>query len=323
MSRSFSCTRPCKHLGHQLRAAESAWLSRRRASAVAPERRATDFQFSKESFRKPKLGTPANIIEVPVAHVSADGDGRELEGYGHLVHSPDDFCVENKTFEIVPWPVQGWRQLDPQTGDEAGTTEGPFEVHWQGDYFHGKNLAVATENNTYLDGLGCSDPGQARCEEPGYGASPAPDGEGDTESNYLYLWMSDYHPDGGQLFFPMLPEHIAEARFLLENHKALFPMRPEHVAEAHIAEADWTPPEFFVCLGKSSHGDDIKPTQMQGFRIPSGKGIYIHPGTWHNGIYVHRRHGPQRFFTRQGRVHARVSVSWNAEFDTTLKLCMT
>ena len=26
-------------------------------------------------------------------------------------------------------------------------------VHWQGDFYHGKNLAVATSNNVYLDGL--------------------------------------------------------------------------------------------------------------------------------------------------------------------------
>ena len=33
-------------------------------------------------------------------------------------------------------------------------TEGDFQVHWKGDFFHGKNLAINTTNNTYLDGLG-------------------------------------------------------------------------------------------------------------------------------------------------------------------------
>lgn len=57
---------------------------------------------------------------------------------------------------------------------KAGTTEGDFEVQWQarssnsifnlkdflsfflsqGDFFYGKNLAIATKNNEYLDGLG-------------------------------------------------------------------------------------------------------------------------------------------------------------------------
>jgi len=26
-------------------------------------------------------------------------------------------------------------------------------VHWVGDFYYGKNLAIATVNNTYLDGL--------------------------------------------------------------------------------------------------------------------------------------------------------------------------
>ena len=26
-------------------------------------------------------------------------------------------------------------------------------MHWQGDYFFGKNLAVSTSNNYYLDGM--------------------------------------------------------------------------------------------------------------------------------------------------------------------------
>jgi len=53
-----------------------------------------------------------------------------------------------------PRPVQGWRQLDPGTGDEAGTTEGSFDVEWKGHFFMGKNNAVATDHNVYLDGLG-------------------------------------------------------------------------------------------------------------------------------------------------------------------------
>ena len=48
----------------------------------------------------------------------------------YVVHSPEDFTVEKRTFEIVKWPVQGWRQLDPLTGDEAGTTEGEFKVYF-------------------------------------------------------------------------------------------------------------------------------------------------------------------------------------------------
>ena len=31
-------------------------------------------------------------------------------------------------YPLKKWPVSGWRQLDPDTGDEAGTTEGDFEA---------------------------------------------------------------------------------------------------------------------------------------------------------------------------------------------------
>ena len=65
-----------------------------------------------------------------------------------------------------------------------------------------------------------------------------------------------------------------------------------------------------------------RPENMVGFRIPPGKGLYIHPGTWHNGIYINRKYTPLTVFTRQGRVHARVSASWVSEFDTLLKLSL-
>ena len=167
-------------------------------------------------------------------------------------------------------PLQGWRQLDPHTGDEAGTTEGDFEVHWQGDFFYGKNLAIASVNNTYLDGLGTV---------PESASHTDPRGRGDA----IFLWMSDYHPDGAQLFFPSRPV------------------------------------PFVVCLGLSKYGDDVKPEHMRAFLIPAGKGVYFHPNTWHNGVYTRQEDGPVTFLTRQGKVHGRVSCSWAAEFNTILR----
>jgi hypothetical protein len=71
-------------------------------------------------------------------------------------------------FEIVQWPRPGWRPLDPHTGDEAGTTEGNFDVKWSGDYFVAENLAIASVNNVYLDGLGAP-PELASRSEPAAG----------------------------------------------------------------------------------------------------------------------------------------------------------
>ena len=100
----------------------------------------------------------------------------------------------------------------------------------------------------------------------------------------IFLWMSDYHPDGAQLFWPTKPI------------------------------------PFVVCLGPASCGDDIKPEDMRAFAVPAGKGVYFHPGTWHNGVYVHSRHAPAQFLTRQGKVHGRVSCSWATEFKAILKV---
>ena len=227
---------------------------------------AAPFVFNPENFRAPKLPHGLKVQDVPVLPATAEN----LEGYGRLISHRDEITVENGKFEIVPWPVSGWRSLDPHTGDEAGTTEGDFEVWWQGDYFNARNLAIASINNTYLDGLGAM---------PEHASIEAPSVSGD-----LYLWMSDYHPDGGQLFWPSEPI------------------------------------PFMVCLGLSTYGDDIRPEYMRAFAVPAGSGVYMHPGTWHNGVYVHPDHAPATFLTRQGRVHGRVSASWAAEFNTMLRV---
>ena len=236
------------------------------------------FVFTKENFRDPKLPHGLEICHVRLEPAT----DAALSGLGRLFRDPATMTVASGTFEIVKWPVAGWRQLDPGTGDEAGTTEGTFEVEWQGDYYVGRNNAVATENNVYLDGLGAP-PERASRNPPGDSASAAaaPRGGGDA----IYLWMSDYHPDGGQLFWPL---------------------------------CDGVP--YVVCLGPGERGDDIRPEDMRAFLVPPSTGLYIHPGTWHNGVYVHQRHSPASFLTRQGRVHARVSASWAAEFNLLLRI---
>ena len=137
---------------------------------------------------------------------------------------------------------------------------------WATDY-------VRSQLEYYLDGLG-EPPERASRTEPAAGAG-----------SHIFLWMSDYHPDGAQLFWPL----------------------------------DGVP--FTVCLGLRTHGDDIRPEHMRAFHVPAGKGVYFPPSTWHNGVYVSRHVATRsRFLTRQGRVHARVSCSWAAEFGTLLRV---
>ena len=83
-----------------------------------------DFVFTEDNFRNPPLPKGLKVIDVPL-EVATD---ESLEGYGRIIHSRDEVSVPNGNFEIKPWPVQGWRKLDPGTGDEAGTTEGKVRM---------------------------------------------------------------------------------------------------------------------------------------------------------------------------------------------------
>jgi len=95
----------------------------------------------------------------------------------------------------------------------------------------------------------------------------------------MLLWHANYHPDGGQLFFP------------LERQPFLVPL--------------------------ALPGDDIKPEDFVCFRFSGDQGLYIHPNVWHEGVFAPS--GTQRFFDKQGAVHARVSVEFAREFGCLLE----
>jgi Ureidoglycolate lyase len=188
-------------------------------------------------FLNPNLPSGLPTVRMPVV----DASDATLAGYGRLV---DD-------------PAQGTRPVDEDTGDEAGTTEGVFVSRWQGDILYGQNEAVGGH---YVLAYG-TDPGQARED---HARDPA----------RMLLWHANYHPDGGQLFFPL-------------------EQRP-----------------FYVPLALP--GDDITPERFVCFRFTGDRGLYIHPNIWHEGVFTAR--GSQRFFDKQGAVHARVSVDFAREF---------
>lgn len=180
-----------------------------------------------------------------------------LQGYGRLIDRPEDCEIE-----IVRWPALGWRPVDPDTGDEGGVTEGVFHAFWTGDVLRGKNSAVGGD---YVLGFAC-DPQTAAAE-----ARSAP-------RERVLLWHLNYHPDGGQLFFP------------LDNQPFIAPL--------------------------ALPGDDITPDKITAFWCDGSKGLYIHPGVWHEGVFPAA--DEQRFLDRQGAVHARVSCDLGAEFGVYL-----
>jgi len=204
-------------------------------------------------FLNPALPPGLRTVVMPVVAAT----DHTLAGYGRLVASAGDVRVE-----IVRWPSTGRRPVDEDTGDQAGTTRGVFESRWQGDILYGRNGAVGGH---YILAYG-ELPERARDDH-----ARAP--------SRMLLWHANYHPDGGQLFFP------------LER-------KP-----------------FYVPLALP--GDDIRPEQFVCFRFDGSQGLYIHPNIWHEGVFT--LEGTQRFDDEQGAVHARVSVDFAREFGCLLE----
>jgi hypothetical protein len=204
-------------------------------------------------YLNPNLPAGLKRVILPVI----DATPETLRGYGCLIDDPQECRVE-----IVRWPAQGTRPIDPDTGDQGGTTEGVFVSEWRGDILYGRNEAV---DGNYILAYG-QPPESARTDH----ADPP---------RRMLIWHANYHPDGGQLFSPL--QH-----------------RP-----------------FFVPLALP--GDDVTPQRFVCFRFDGRQGLYIHPNIWHEGVFA--LSGQQRFFDRQGKVHARVSVDFAREFGCLLE----
>lgn len=190
----------------------------------------------------PRLDLPFAVHEMPLVAATPES----FAAYGSLEASFAEADVE-----IVPWPVAGWRQLDPGTGNEAGTVEGGFEFWWQGDVMHARNEAVGGQ---YVMGW-ARDP------------AAASDGAATVARERILFHHVNYHPDGGQLFFPR----------------------------------EGTP--FVAPLALP--GDDLAPEQFVAFYCDGSFGINIRPGIWHAAVFPLAERS--LFDGRQGRVHARVS----------------
>jgi hypothetical protein len=204
-------------------------------------------------YLNPRLPPGLGRVRMPIVEATPS----TLEGYGRLVDHPGDCPIE-----IVRWPALGTRPVDVGTGDQGGTTEGVFVSEWRGDVLYGRNAAVGGH---YV--LAYAQPPEAAREDH----SERP--------RCIMLWHANYHPDGGQLFFPVEP-------------------RP-----------------FYVPLALP--GDDVTPQKFVCFRMNGHQGLYIHPNVWHEGVFG--LSGIQRFFDKQGAVHARVSVDFAREFDCLLE----
>lgn len=204
-----------------------------------------------EANQKPSL----DLVDVPLIEATAES----VKGYGYLVDDPDTCEIE-----IVTWPAQGWRPIDQETGNQGGTVEGIFRGEWRGDVLMGSNDAVGGH---YV--LGWS-------TDPQYASKETQT----VARDQVLLWHFNYHPDGGQLFFP------------LEKKPFVVP----------------------VALA----GDDLSTDRIIAFWCDGSQGLYIHPGIWHEGIFPVE--DEQTFLDRQGRVHARISCDIGEEFGVYLSV---
>jgi len=208
-------------------------------------------------YLNPNLPAGLKKVRIPVVKANAE----TVKGYGWLVDDP-----ANCKIEITRWPALGSRPVDLDSGDEGGTTEGVFSSEWKGDILFGKNEAVGGH---YI---------------LGYGKEPELCNEQEqSDPTRILLWHANYHPDGGQMFFP------------LDNQPYLVPV--------------------------ALPGDDILPEQFICFLCNGDQGLYIHANIWHEGVFA--INGKQRFLDRQGAVHARISVDFAREFNCLLEISLS
>ena len=205
-------------------------------------------------YLNPDIPAGTRLVDVPLIRATE----ASMKGHGAIVRDPAAHRIE-----IVKWPLSGWRRLDAGTGDEGGTTEGVFACDWRGNRLYGRNEAVSGH---YVIGF----------REP---PDRVVEGARLTEDRVL-LWHVNYHPDGGQMFWPL----------------------------------DRAP--FVVPVARP--GDDVKPEDFVAFWSDGSVGIYIDPGIWHEGVFPVRPSG--RYLDRQGRVHARVSCDLAREFGVLLNV---
>ncbi len=189
------------------------------------------------------------------AHLTpcVEASAQSLAGFGALVDDPENFPIE-----IVRWPAQGWRRIDENSGNQGGVTRGIFEFWWKGEVLYARNNAVG---DSYLFGW------STWPEEAAAGGRPC-------ARERALIWRANYHPDGGQLVYPLHGE------------------------------------SFVVPLALP--GDDVSPEKLATCWCDGTRGLYIHPNVWHGAFVPLADHA--EFLDRQGRVHARVSVDFAREF---------
>lgn len=203
------------------------------------------------SIHEPGVG----IHEVSLIRATA----QSLEGYARIERSYEEARVE-----IVTWPQRGWRPIVPGTGNQGGVTQGDFVMRYAGEKMLAYNHAV---DGYYVTGW-FADPATAR------------EDAADVDRSRILVREANYHPDGGQVFFPRRKSP-------------------------------------FVAL-LALPGDDIGPDDFVAFYCDGTFGINLHPGVWHQPVFPLADN--VTFDDKQGRVHACIAVDFVVEFGCYLSV---
>ncbi|WDE09286.1 ureidoglycolate lyase [Thalassomonas viridans] len=179
--------------------------------------------------------------------------------FGRLVRNYD-----KEEVIIETWPAPGWRKVEPGTGNEGGITEGQFVFQRKGGLMLARNHAV---DGNYISGW-FTDPATASGQQT------------DVDYSRVLVREANYHPDGGQVFYP----------------------------------AEGTP---FIAL-LALPGDGICPEDFVGFYCDGSFGIQILPNIWHQPIFPLAQQA--NFQGKQGKVHACIACDFVEEFSCYLSL---
>ncbi len=172
------------------------------------------------------------------------------------------------------------------------------------------------------------DPAECRVEIvrwPARGTRPVDADTGDQGGTTEGVFVSEWHGDilygrneavGGHyiLAYAELPENATH--------------RPRVGAGAHDAVARQLPPRrrpavlparpcAVLRAARTARRRRARPSASSASASTAATGLYIHPDIWHEGVFGVS--GTQRFFDKQGAVHARVSVDFAREFGCLLE----
>ena len=147
----------------------------------------------------------------------------------------------------------GWRKLDPGTGVHGGEATGNFTYKWVGNQCTAVNEAV--DSGDYVTGR-------------------LPSNVSPSNRTHVLVREANYHPDGGQIFYP----------------------------------SDGDP--FVALLALPT--DDIKLEDFTAFYFDGSFGVQIHADIWHQPVYP--VNDQATFLGKQGAVYACVVVDTVKEF---------